>query len=199
MIRTSTTEVGSGVRLVREAGEALQTIQQYVVSINQHMDAIATSTREQSVGLGEVNSAVNQMDQVTQQNAAMVEETSAASATLARESRRLRELVAQFKLRHGPVLVTGRHACPSEDRPKPRQMQARVASAFSANAAYAQESWHEFSIEDGASAGPRPEGSRGSPWTRNVFGSASPGREPFLPNDANGLTEATPVIAQQRG
>jgi methyl-accepting chemotaxis protein len=65
------------------------------------MDAIATSAREQSVGLAEVNTAVNQMDQVTQQNAAMVEETNAASATLANEAGRLRELISQFVLGNG--------------------------------------------------------------------------------------------------
>ena len=98
LIRNSSVEVEGGVKLVRETGEALKTIEQYVVSINQHMDAIATSAREQSVGLAEVNAAVNQMDQVTQQNAAMVEETNAASATLANESARLHDLISQFTL-----------------------------------------------------------------------------------------------------
>jgi methyl-accepting chemotaxis protein len=98
LIRNSTTEVESGVKLVRETGEALKTIERYVVTINQHMEAIATSSREQSLGLAEVNTAVNQMDQVTQRNAAMVEETNAASATLAGESRKLHELISQFKL-----------------------------------------------------------------------------------------------------
>ncbi len=98
LIRNSTAEVESGVKLVGETGDALKTIETYVVTINQHMDAIATSAREQSVGLAEVNTAVNQMDQVTQQNAAMVEETNAASATLANEACRLRELISQFVL-----------------------------------------------------------------------------------------------------
>jgi len=98
LIGTSSGEVESGVKLVRETGESLKTIEQYVVTINSHMDAIATSAREQSTGLKEVNTAVNQMDQVTQQNAAMVEETNAASATLASESRGLRELISQFDL-----------------------------------------------------------------------------------------------------
>ena len=62
------------------------------------MDAIATSAREQSVGLSEVNTAVNQMDQVTQQNAAMVEEANAAGATLANEAARLRSLLSGFQL-----------------------------------------------------------------------------------------------------
>jgi methyl-accepting chemotaxis protein len=98
LIRNSTAEVESGVKLVGDTGTALKTIETYVVTINQHMDAIATSAREQSVGLAEVNTAVNQMDQVTQQNAAMVEETNAASATLANEAGRLRELISQFVL-----------------------------------------------------------------------------------------------------
>ncbi len=98
LIRNSSTEVESGVKLVKDTGEALKTIEAYIVTVNQHMDAIATSAREQSVGLSEVNTAVNQMDQVTQKNAAMVEEANAASATLAMESQRLRDLIAQFRL-----------------------------------------------------------------------------------------------------
>lgn len=101
LIRNSSTEVESGVKLVKDTGEALKTIEAYIVTVNQHMDAIATSAREQSVGLSEVNSAVNQMDQVTQKNAAMVEEANASSATLAMESQRLRELIRQFQLSDG--------------------------------------------------------------------------------------------------
>ncbi|MBP1874590.1 methyl-accepting chemotaxis protein [Ensifer adhaerens] len=98
LIRNSAVEVQSGVKLVRETGEALRTIEGFIVTINQHMDAIAVSAQEQSAGLYEVNTAVNQMDQVTQQNAAMVEEANAASATLAQEAGRLRELIARFTL-----------------------------------------------------------------------------------------------------
>ncbi|WP_320188407.1 methyl-accepting chemotaxis protein (plasmid) [Agrobacterium rosae] len=98
LISASKSEVESGVKLVKDTGTALKTIEGFVATINQHMDAIATSAREQSVGLSEVNTAVNQMDQVTQQNAAMVEETTAASATLAAESGTLRRLIEQFDL-----------------------------------------------------------------------------------------------------
>ena len=98
LIRNSTVEVESGVRLVRETGEALRSIEQLIVTINAHMDAIAVSAEEQAAGLAEVNVAVNQMDQVTQQNAAMVEEANAASATLAHEAVRLRELIGRFTL-----------------------------------------------------------------------------------------------------
>ena len=98
LIRNSSVEVQSGVKLVSDTGEALKTIEGYIVAINQHMDAIATSAREQSVGLAEVNTAVNQMDQVTQQNAAMVEESNAACASLAGEAGRLSQLIARFQL-----------------------------------------------------------------------------------------------------
>ncbi|TRL36872.1 HAMP domain-containing protein [Rhizobium straminoryzae] len=98
LIRTSATEVDNGVRLVTETGTALKVIEGHVVAINTQLDAIATSAREQSVGLSEVNTAVNQMDQVTQQNAAMVEEATAASSHLAGEADKLRVLIASFQL-----------------------------------------------------------------------------------------------------
>ncbi|HBF30241.1 methyl-accepting chemotaxis protein, partial [Rhizobium sp.] len=98
LIQHSTTEVASGVALVRETGETLKVIGGYVGDINSLMESIATSSREQSVGLAEVNTAVNQMDQTTQQNAAMVEESTAASSSLANEAARLKMLVAQFQL-----------------------------------------------------------------------------------------------------
>jgi methyl-accepting chemotaxis protein len=98
LIQQSNIDVESGVRLVKDTGEALRTIEGHVRAINANMGAIATSAKEQSAGLGQVNTAVNQMDQVTQQNAAMVEETNAASASLAAEANRLRELVNRFSL-----------------------------------------------------------------------------------------------------
>lgn len=100
LIQNSSKEVESGVKLVRDTGESLKIIGGFITQINQHMNSIATSAKEQSVGLSEVNIAVNQMDQTTQQNAAMVEQSTAASASLAQEAQKLRELVSQFKLDH---------------------------------------------------------------------------------------------------
>ncbi|TNM62605.1 methyl-accepting chemotaxis protein [Aliirhizobium smilacinae] len=127
LIRNSSAEVGSGVKLVSATGDALKTIEAYVATINQHMDAIATSAREQSTGLAEVNNAVNQMDQVTQQNAAMVEEANAAGATLASEAGRLRELVSQFQLGDAHA----RHL----DMGKPTSAEAPQLSAHGASVA----------------------------------------------------------------
>ncbi|WP_306413075.1 methyl-accepting chemotaxis protein [Ectorhizobium quercum] len=98
LIRHSSGEVEGGVKLVSETGEALRAIEDNIIVVNERMQAIATAASEQASGLHEVNTAVNQMDQVTQQNAAMVEESNAASATLARQAERLRELVGQFRL-----------------------------------------------------------------------------------------------------
>ncbi|MGZ2488247.1 methyl-accepting chemotaxis protein-1 (serine sensor receptor) [Rhizobium pisi] len=98
LIEKSSTEVGTGVKLVLETGQSLNKISEQVSQINQLMEAIATSAREQSTGLAEINTAVNHMDQSTQQNAAMVEQSTAAAATLSAEASRLRDLVNQFTL-----------------------------------------------------------------------------------------------------
>ncbi|MDR6666731.1 methyl-accepting chemotaxis protein [Rhizobium sp. 1399] len=102
LIEKSSAEVGTGVRLVLETGQSLKSISDHVSRINQLMEAIATSAREQSTGLGEINTAVNQMDQSTQQNAAMVEQSTAAAASLSSEASRLRDLVNQFHLDSNP-------------------------------------------------------------------------------------------------
>jgi methyl-accepting chemotaxis protein len=103
LIHVSGKEVKDGVRSVRDTGEALAEISGRVGAINIEVEAIALSAREQSVGLREISSAVNLLDQGTQQNAAMVEENNAASALLMDEARRLRELVGMFRLMQGAV------------------------------------------------------------------------------------------------
>ncbi len=98
LIQASAGEVAAGVGLVSKTGEALKTISGLIVAMNRHVEAIAVSAREQSVGLAEINTAVNSLDQTTQQNAAMVEEASAASVSLADEGATLRRLISQFNL-----------------------------------------------------------------------------------------------------
>ncbi|MBB4277537.1 HAMP domain-containing methyl-accepting chemotaxis protein [Rhizobium mongolense] len=107
LIQTSSGEVATGVELVSKTGGALKQIGELVMAMNQHVDAIAVSSREQSVGLAEINTAVNSLDQTTQQNAAMVEEASAASASLANESATLRGLIGQFNV--GNAMVSKDH------------------------------------------------------------------------------------------
>jgi methyl-accepting chemotaxis protein len=145
LIGKSAQEVESGVKLVTATGEALKVIGDHVVAINGQLDAIATSAREQSVGLSEVNTAVNQMDQTTQQNAAMVEEATAASASLASEADRLRQLITQFQLgaseQARPVPVHAANHAPVAS--PARRMLKKVAGALGMEAGKA-ESWEEF-------------------------------------------------------
>ncbi|GLR24226.1 MULTISPECIES: methyl-accepting chemotaxis protein [Alphaproteobacteria] len=96
LINTSGAQVKDGVELVGQAGQTLHKIADQVMQINDLIRQISASASEQASGLKEINSAVNQMDQVTQQNAAMVEETTAASMTLRNESENLKGLVSQF-------------------------------------------------------------------------------------------------------
>ncbi|KQV32052.1 chemotaxis protein [Rhizobium sp. Root1203] len=98
LITTSGDHVQAGVSLVGETGKSLDAIVQEVQEINQHVHAIAEAAREQSTGLQEINTAVNTMDQGTQKNAAMVEESTAASHKLATEAAALNNLLGQFKL-----------------------------------------------------------------------------------------------------
>jgi methyl-accepting chemotaxis protein len=98
LISASGQQVESGVRLVSETGKALARIVTQVERLNRLVSDIAASAQEQSTGLNEVNTAVNQMDQVTQQNAAMVEQSTAASHNLASTADGLAELVAQFRI-----------------------------------------------------------------------------------------------------
>ena len=98
LIQASSHEVVNGVRLVDQTGEALDQITRFVVEIDEKVDAITTAAREQSAGLLEISSAVNAIDQMTQQNAAMVGETTAISRTLSADASMLTELAARFKL-----------------------------------------------------------------------------------------------------
>ncbi len=156
LIQNSSTEVAGGVDLVRKTGEALRTIGGFISEINTHMDAIAISAKEQATGLSEVNHAVNSMDQTTQQNAAMVEESNAASGALATEAAKLRDLISHFTIdgvqqtQASALRETARTmAQPAAHRaqaPRAAEPARRSAPAprSHGNAAVAQESWEEF-------------------------------------------------------
>ncbi|MDE0588741.1 methyl-accepting chemotaxis protein [Halocynthiibacter sp. C4] len=96
LISTSENHVKRGVDLVDQTGDALKGIFDRVSEISSHVAEIAVSAEEQSRGLAEINTAVNQLDQVTQQNAAMFEETTAASHALTGEAENLANTMAQF-------------------------------------------------------------------------------------------------------
>ncbi len=120
LIESSDQHVKNGVRLVGDTGSALTGIVDSVSEIASLITEIASASQEQAQGLGEVNAAVSQMDQATQQNAAMVEECTAAARTLSNEAQRLTELIGFFDV--------GQAAAPSHQPTKSSAPIVRVVS-----------------------------------------------------------------------
>ncbi len=150
LISASTEQVFSGVELVGQTGQALERIVGQVAEIDRVVSSIAASAQEQASGIQEVNSAVNQMDQTTQQNAAMVEQSTAASRTLAQQASDLARLVANFKLVEGDQqgLGSGRETRVARSAPAMRTAPARSSGGALRKpapvTAAETESWEEF-------------------------------------------------------
>lgn len=121
LISGSSQQVERGVGLVGKAGEVLTRIVDRISHISNLMTEIASGAQEQSIGLGEINVGVTQLDKVTQQNAAMVEEATASNHALNRDAEKLSDTVAQFRLdkdavRPAPIVPPARKAvAPSEN------------------------------------------------------------------------------------
>lgn len=98
LIGRSTKEIGNGVTLVRNTGEALAEIAVHVTNISERSQSIASAAKEQQLGVQEVSTAISTMDQMTQQNAAMVEESNAVTQKLAEETGILGRRVSEFKV-----------------------------------------------------------------------------------------------------
>uniref|UniRef100_UPI003F4916AB methyl-accepting chemotaxis protein n=1 Tax=Ensifer adhaerens TaxID=106592 RepID=UPI003F4916AB len=101
LVEDSSAQVATGAGLVDTAGEALRGISAHVLQINTVIRQISASASEQATGLREVNNAVSQLDEFTQRNAAMVEQTSAASSGLSEEAYSLSQLIDQFRISEG--------------------------------------------------------------------------------------------------
>lgn len=99
LISASGAQVHHGVSLVAETGLALRGITSNVAEVDKVVSGIAAGAREQATGLQEVNQALNQMDQTTQQNASLVEQSTSATAALSKDTEALMTLVGQFKVR----------------------------------------------------------------------------------------------------
>ncbi|MCY1668455.1 methyl-accepting chemotaxis protein [Rhizobium sp. SL86] len=100
LIQVSNSEVTSGVQLVNQTGDALLKIEEHITKIADGIVDIVESYRQQASGLQEINASINSMDQTTQQNAAMVEEVSAASHDLLSQSRIMQNASDRFQLEH---------------------------------------------------------------------------------------------------
>jgi methyl-accepting chemotaxis protein len=100
LISASTAHVKQGVGLVAKTGESLQRIKAEVTEINVLVTEIANGAQEQETRVQHVDAAIDQLDQVTQQNTAMVRETTAVSHTLVQEAGRLSQLIGRFRIDH---------------------------------------------------------------------------------------------------
>ncbi|ASY60841.1 PAS domain-containing methyl-accepting chemotaxis protein [Sinorhizobium sp. CCBAU 05631] len=148
LITDSNAHVKNGVALVGETGTVLNTIVSQVQQVNGNVEAIVEAAREQATGIKEINQAVNTMDQGTQQNAAMVEESTAAAHNLAREAESLFRLLGQFNVGSGTAArqtrITEATAASKPVTSPARAMATKVAAAFHGNAAVAADNWESF-------------------------------------------------------
>ena len=108
LIQDSVCKVSEGTKLVDESGKALAEIVVRVKKVTDVMAEIASSSREQASGIEQVNKAITMMDDVTQQNAALVEEASAAAQALTEQASNLTQLISRYRVGEGSPAETPR-------------------------------------------------------------------------------------------
>ena len=153
LIAASVANVDTGSRLVNEAGQTMGDIVDSIVRVTDIMGEITSATHEQTIGIEQINMAIAQMDEVTQQNAALVEEAAAASQSMQEQAGELAHVVGFFKTGNHVASVSklspARAAAPAPAlarpaaRPAPARKAVAVAPARRGNAA-AESEWEEF-------------------------------------------------------
>jgi len=148
LIKDSVLKVDEGSKLVDESGQTLEEIMSSVKKVSDIVAEIAAASQEQSEGIGQVNNAINQMDEMTQQNAALVEEAAAASETMSKQALNLNELVSFFSTNDTSSQKPAVERRCSE-RPWSEQSQTTEAKPLNAPAPYQStgtddSEWEEF-------------------------------------------------------
>ena len=153
LIAASVANVDTGSRLVNEAGQTMGDIVDSIVRVTDIMGEITSATHEQTIGIEQINMAIAQMDEVTQQNAALVEEAAAASQSMQEQAGELAHVVGFFKTGNHvasaarPTPVRATPAAPAIARPaaKPAPVRKAVAAAPARRGnAGAESEWEEF-------------------------------------------------------
>ena len=124
LIQDSVARVDAGSKLVDESGRTLEEIVSAVKKVTDIVAEIAAASREQSSGIEQVNKAVMQMDETTQQNAALVEEASAASQAIVEQAQSLNGMIARYNVGDGAARATRRP--PRENDTSSEEQVARV-------------------------------------------------------------------------
>ncbi|MFO1457433.1 MAG: methyl-accepting chemotaxis protein [Steroidobacteraceae bacterium] len=186
LIETSVDRVTEGSRLVADSGKTLEAIVESVKKVSDVVGEISAAGREQAEGVEEVNRSIMQMDEGTQQNAAMVEQATAAAASMSEQAGKLRELTAIFKIRadfaaagdvqqggasSSGAASAGASATPKATpvaRPAAKPLAARkpLAERRGSNRPWSKESKPAGSEAEGAKAAPAPRraASGGEDW-----------------------------------
>lgn len=152
LIDRSTRQVGDGVSLVESSGEALRQIVGEVVAVSTLVEEIAGAAEKQAEGITEISTMVAGMDTFTQQNAAMVEESSAGSRNLSDETQRLMTQMSSFTLDDGeadavrpaPAEFLAGAKSPASNRPAAEPVRFAAAPPVSGANALALDDWSEF-------------------------------------------------------
>ncbi|MEH6404583.1 MAG: methyl-accepting chemotaxis protein [Sneathiella sp.] len=147
LIVDSGSQVKDGVQLVGRAGESLEEIVDSIKKLSDIVSEIAAASNEQSTSIDEINRSVTQMDEMTQQNSALVEENAAAARTLQEQSENMRERISFFKLEAGNHVQKSRPIASSTHRKSEEIL--RIPSKQKSNgkakmAAEANDDWNEF-------------------------------------------------------
>lgn len=159
LINESAGQVKAGAGLVNQAGESLKGIVSSVKQVAGIVSEIASASVQQATGIDEINSAVTQMDEVTQQNAALVEENTAAAQSMLEQARALEQLIGFFRVdsaaevepTHTPIIVkpTATEAKPAPKKPAAKPSVARKTpiaktSTAASNGKSYDQGWEEF-------------------------------------------------------
>ena len=190
LIDDSVTKVGAGSQQVERAGATMQEIVASVKRVTDIMGEISAASEEQSSGIDQVNRAVSQMDEVTQQNAALVEQAAAAAGSLQEQAQRLSEAVAVFKINAGEVIEVPAHQL-AQQRSAPRMPAPQPAPAARTQAAAAPAPQTE-SPEPAPKAVPAPRLTQvARPKPAGVATAARPPRRPA--SRTADATDAAPI------
>ncbi len=144
LISASVERVEHGTALVDRAGATMTEIVAAIARVTDIMGEISAASTEQSSGVGQISQAIAQMDQATQQNAALVEESAAAAESLREQAQQLVEVVAVFELDGGPQDAVVRAAPVAAPVARPRPAGAPVRKPAAARSAPAEADAHEW-------------------------------------------------------
>jgi len=147
LIQDSVAKVSEGTKLVDESGAVLVQIVRGVKKVTDVVAEIAASSREQSTGIEEVNKSISSMDAMTQQNAALVEQASAAAQALTTQAVNLSALTSHYDVGHSATPPTGVAQRRSANRPwtpKPKPTAVRKPAPATKIAQAGEDSWQEF-------------------------------------------------------